>query len=199
MNVAIGCVVEGHGDREALPVLIRRIVREVSSHTIVKIPNPIRIPKNKLLKPNELERAVELAARKIGQSGALIVMLDSDADCPAEQGPTLLQRARAVRNDLPIAVVLAKREFESWFLASAESLSGKRGLHHNLTAPHDPEEIQGAKEWLSHHMGNGTYGETLDQPALAALFDLKLARQRSNSFDKCYREITRLVKVLLDS
>jgi len=36
------------------------------------------------------------------------------------------------------------------------------------------------------------YVETIDQPTLAAAFDLEMAR-RADSFDKCYREIVRLV------
>ena len=40
------------------------------------------------------------------------------------------------------------------------------------------------------------YSETADQPALAALFDMQMARARSTSFDKCYREISRLVQAV---
>ncbi len=39
------------------------------------------------------------------------------------------------------------------------------------------------------------YVETIDQPALAATFDLEMAR-RADSFDKYYGEIIRLVKEL---
>lgn len=90
-------------------------------------------------------------------------------------------------------MVLAKCEFEAWFLAAAESLRGRRGLAHDLQSPVDPEAVQGAKEWLSQRMGSSErYTETLDQPALAAAFDLAMAR-RADSFDKCYREIVRLL------
>ena len=40
--------------------------------------------------------------------------------------------------------------------------------------------------------GSRTYSETQDQPALTALFDIEQARQ-ANSFDKCYRDIVRLL------
>ena len=42
---------------------------------------------------------------------------------------------------------------------------------------------------------NESYSETTDQPALTALFDLEQARQ-VDSFDKCYREIVRLLDEL---
>ena len=89
-------------------------------------------------------------------------------------------------------MVLARREFESWFLSAGESLRGERGLKKDLEAPDDPESVRGAKEGLNQRMVPGrVYSETLDQPALAALFDLDAAR-RTDSFDKCWREVGRL-------
>lgn len=37
------------------------------------------------------------------------------------------------------------------------------------------------------------YRETVDQAAFASQMDLQLARRRSPSFDKFYREVTRLL------
>lgn len=186
MIVKIGCIVEGHGEIAAVPILIRRIASNLNPELAIIIERPIRAPKNKVVKTGELERVVELAARNIRGQGAIFIILDSDDNCPAELGPTLLNRAAQTRGDLPIAVVLANHEFEAWFLAAAESLRGQRGLRNNIHSPNEPEAIRGAKEWLSHRMkGNRTYRETTDQPALTALFDLEQARQ-VNSFDKCY-------------
>jgi hypothetical protein len=193
MEVGLACIVEGHGECEAAPVLVRRIAARLDPALLIRIPPPLRVPKSRLLKPGELERTVELAARKVGRAGAILILLDSDEDCPAEWGPMILQRAVAARGDLPVGVVLAKREFEAWFLAAAESLQGTRGLRGDLESPCDPEGIRGAKEWLSERMeGNRHYVETLDQPALAARFSIEEAR-RSASFDKCYREVVHLI------
>lgn len=196
MEVQLACVVEGHGDREAVPILVRRIAESLDPPALGRVLPPIRIPRGKLLKPGELERAVDLAGRQVVGGGATLIVLDSDDDCPATLGPELLKRAQDARHDVPVAVVLAKREFEAWFLAGAESLRGQRGLPNDLTAPVDPETVRGAKEWLSCHMQGGrTYTATLDQPALAEALDLALAR-RADSFDKCYRDITRLLTAL---
>ena len=193
MTVQIGCIVEGHGDVEAVPILIRRIAASLFPDLLIDTPSPIRIPRNKVVKDGELERTVELAARKIGRQGGIFILLDSDDDCPAQLGPTLLCRALYAHGNLPIAVVLAKHEFESWFLTAAESLRGQRGLSDNLQSPDNPEAIRGAKEWLKQRMESGeTYRETLDQPALTACLNLDGARQ-ADSFDKCYRDIVYLL------
>lgn len=196
MTVKIGCIVEGHGEVGAVPILIRRLAARHYPELTTVIPTPIRIPRNKILKVGELERAVGLAVRSVGKQGAIFIILDSDDDCPAELGPALLRRISQVFRHAPIAIVLAKHEFEAWFLAAAASLRGKRGLRSDIDPPNDPEAIRGAKEWLHDRMQSGkTYRSKRDQPALAALFDIEQAR-RADSFDKCYRDIVRLLDEL---
>lgn len=195
----IACIVEGHGEVEAVPLLVRRLAAELRPGCVPTIRPVLRIPRSKLVKEGELERAVELAARKMEGPGAILVLLDAEDDCPALLGPQLLRRAATCRPDKNPAVVLAKREFESWFLAAAESLRGRRGLPQDLHAPEQPEEIRGAKEWLERHMPpHVRYSETLDQPAFAALFDLRSAR-RTDSFMKCCREVARLLAFEADT
>jgi hypothetical protein len=192
----LAAIVEGHGDVKAVPVLIRRIASAMDPGMVLQVLPPLRVPRYKLVNRGEAERAVELSARKTGGKGAVLVLVDSEDDCPAQTGPELLRRACAARSDIPIGVVLAKREYEAWFLAAAESLRGRRGLAHDLTAPAEPESIRGAKEWLSARTATGVnYREVLDQPALTAVFDLSAAR-RADSFDKCYREVERLLSVV---
>ena len=196
MTVKIGCIVEGHGEVEAVPVLIRRIAQNLYPELSITIELPIRASRNLVVKAGELERRVELAARRVGRRGAIFIILDSDDDCPKRLGPALLDRALQARSDLPIAVVLAKHEFEAWFLAAAESIRGQKGLGNEIRSPNNPETIRNAKGWLSERMEHSrTYRETSDQPALAALFDIEQARQ-ADSFDKCYRDIVRLLNEL---
>jgi hypothetical protein len=189
----IASIVEGHGEVEAAPILVRRIAALIDPAIGVQVLPPLRVSRYKLVKAGECERAVEYSARRTGGRGGILILVDAEDDCPAELGPQLLQRARQTRSDLPIAVVLAKCEFEAWFLAAAESLRGKRGLPHDLVPPPNPEAIQGAKEWLSARMTGGSrYRETLDQPALTNDFDFESARA-ADSFDKCLREVSALI------
>jgi len=200
-EVRIAAIVEGHGECEAVPILIRRIAQEIDAGLVPKVLPPLRVPASRLLKEGEAERSVELAARKLEGRGGILIIVDCDWEncCPADQGPVLLKRALDTRGDVPIAVVFAKKEFEAWFLAAAESLRGKYGLPDNLETPADPEAIRGAKEWLSNKMPLGrSYAETTDQPAFTAVFDMDAAR-RADSFDKCYREVKNLLDHLRQS
>ncbi len=193
MILNLGCIVEGHGDVQAVPVLLRRLQQELRPDLYLDIPRPIRVGRYRLVKEGELERVVELVARQLKRPCAILVLVDANDDCPKDLAPAMLARAQEARSDLPIGMVLAKHEFEAWFLAAIESLSGNRGLPDTASAPPDPESVRDAKGYLRKLMTGGrTYSETVDQPALAARFDMQLARQRSVSFDKCWRELKRL-------
>ncbi len=198
-EIRIAAIVEGHGEVQAVPVLLRRVARNENPQLVIKLESILRVSAASLLrKQGELERNVELAARKLGGEGAIFILLDCDWDsaCPKSDGPELLKRAQAVRPDMTITVVLAYQEYETWFIAAAESLRGRRGLPNDLTAPPNPESIRGAKEWLSERKPlSSPYAEVTDQPALTELFDFSAARS-TDSFDKCYREIVQLFKKL---
>jgi hypothetical protein len=194
-QLQIAAIVEGDGEVEAVPILLRRYAKLAGWDGRVVIRPVIRQPASKLLKPGELERHVELAARKLGGPGGIFVLLDCEDDCPATLGPKLLARVRQARGDLPTSLVLAHREFETWFLGSAESIAGKRNLPTTLQSHQSPETIRGCKEWLSDKMPRSfAYDEVNDQPALTAVFDLNMAKGSCSSFEKCDRELLSLLQ-----
>jgi hypothetical protein len=125
------------------------------------------------------------------------VLLDADDDCPAELGPRLLERARDARPDNQVSVVLPKIEFEAWFIAAAPSLGGHWALPDDLETPANPEAIRDAKGWIAARREDGhTYRPTIDQPVLASVFDLDLARKGAPSFDKFCRDVETLLGVI---
>ena len=194
-QLQIAAIVEGDGEVEAVPILLRRYAKLAGWDGRVVIRPVIRQPASKLLKPGELERHVELAARKLGGPGGIFVLLDCEDDCPATLGPKLLARVRQARGDLPTSLVLAHREFETWFLGSAESIAGKRNLPTTLQSHQSPETIRGCKEWLSDKMPRSfAYDEVNDQPALTAVFDLNMAKGSCSSLKKCDRELLSLLQ-----
>ncbi len=187
----IGVIVEGHGEESAVPLLLRRLARWLDPELTIGVVQPLRLPKGKMLKEPELRRAVELVARKAGAGAPILVLVDADEGAACVMGPRLLSWARAARSDREIGVVVAVREYEAWFLAGAESLSGKRGLPLDLVPMSDAEQRGSPKRWLDARMADG-YSEALDQPALTEALDLASAR-RADSFDKLVRDVARLL------
>lgn len=185
-------IVEGHGEVDAVPILLRRLLEQHGAHQ-VRVEKPIRLPRGRLVNRDHLERAIRIGCAKTDDP-AILVLLDADEDCPARLGPQLLSWARdVVPSRVPVGVVVAKTEYESWFLACLDQLRGQRGIRVDAEVPPDPEAIRGAKEYLQRQMVPGwVYSETVDQPALTRLLSLELARARSPSFDKLYREVGRI-------
>lgn len=186
-------IVEGHGEVEAVPNLLHRIVAVVAPEETVVVRRPIRVSRSKIVKPGELEKYVGIATDNVSAGGAILVLLDAERDCPATLGPLLLARAKAVAPSHPVSVVLAKSEYEAWFLASAVSLAGLHGISRDFEPPVEPEEIRDAKGRISAHMPRGkVYHPTRHQQVLTRAFDLEMAR-RTSSFDKLWREVASLL------
>jgi hypothetical protein len=174
-------IVEGHGEVSAVPVLLRRLIAEAEAYRI-KVNPPIRSKQSQLLKQDGLRRWVQLAMKQEDCRGILILFENEDG-CPKELGPKLQAWARAESGALPCTVALAHREYEAWFLASVESLRGKRGIRRDAESHPQPESVRDAKGALEERMESGSfYSETADQVALSALFDMKAAYSKSRSF-----------------
>ncbi len=195
MSRAVATIVEGHAEVESVPVLLRSIFAQLGVSDI-QVARPFRVKRNRVVKPGELEDAISQTIRDRAEVGGIMVLIDSDDDCPADLGLQLLARAKKT-TQIPVSVVLAHREFECWLLGSKESLRGINGIVENATAPPDPENIRGAKEHLTRNMTWGRrYLAVDDQVMFAQTFDLNVARQRCPSFDKCYREVERLLHAI---
>lgn len=139
---------------------------------------------NLLVKPAELE-ARSARSAQMGSDGRILVLLDTDEDCPAELGPELLARAQQEREDRKIAVVLAKADYEAWFVAAAPSLVGSGGLMPNVTVPPDVEALGNPKGRISVRMQGRRYRETTHQPALTSRFDLAMPARLRHRSTRC--------------
>lgn len=197
MTCDVAVVAEGKGETVAVPVLLRRIAGVVAPGLSLKV-TVFRQGRQQVVKKPNFEHIIDLAARRIGQAGLLLVLLDADTDCPAQLGPELVQRAMDARPDRTARVVLAKTEYEAWFVAAAESIAGKRGFRADMIAPDDPEAIRDAKGWLMRHMATGrTYRPSADQASLTATFDMTAARS-APSFDKLWRDVAAELRLRYD-
>lgn len=190
----IASVVEGHSEVESLVPLLWRVQAQYAPDVWADFVQPYRVGRDSLIKTGGVESAVDEVLRRNAGVGGVLVLIDADDDCPATLGPDLLRRTEAARPDVLSAVVVAKREFEAWFLAAARSLRGVHGLPGDLEPPADPEQPRDCKKWLIDRMPPGRgYHERRDQAGLAAAFDLDEARVAAPSFDKFCRDVLYLL------
>lgn len=179
----LASVVEGHGEVICLPLLIRIL------QPAWNVASPLRGKRQRLPKENyskNIEHYIRIARANISESyGAILVVLDADDDCPAELGPALLKRCCDAAPDVPIAVVLATQEFETWFISGG---AVDIGTLENL------ENIQSPKSAVKKALG-GIYSETVDMPKLVYKMDIDAARSNSPSFDKFMRSIECFQKI----
>ncbi|HYU33663.1 MAG TPA: DUF4276 family protein [Thermoanaerobaculia bacterium] len=177
-------IVEGAGETEALPELLRRL-RDASGAYALTFNKPLRRKRSELVNETPLRKAVGLALRQ-GCEGILI-LFDSDKDCPRVVAPQVQTWARSEAPGVRCEVVLAHCEYEAWFLGSLESLRGRRGLSGDAISLADPESVRGAKERLQAMGELRRYAPTRDQAALTALFDLAAAYRSCRSFRRMVR------------
>lgn len=189
-------IVEGHGEEQALLPLIHNIIGSSGGVVYPEIKPPYRGHWGSLVnKPDELERCARIALWQGGPTARLLVLLDADDRCPANLGPALLRRLISHFPGRRISVSIADREYESWFIASSESIATHVGLDTAVSIPENIEAIRAAKGWLESNLLHRSYSETDDQASLSARIDVPIARSRSQSFDRFCREIERLLTV----
>lgn len=151
----------------------------------------MRVSKDGFLnKDGDFSRYLRLAAAKVLPGEGVLVLLDADKDCPATQGPEILEKARLVVPDRRVGVVLANCEYESWLIAGARSL-GRLDRLQDGDDEVDPDTILGAKAWLDRRMSSG-YATRVDQPRLTGAVDLRDVERASRSFRKLLSEWSRL-------
>ncbi len=186
-------IVEGHGEFHAARILLQRVWTDVAGGDYIDVVRPIRQPRGKLVQEHSLQRAVELAVLKLtefndGLPGLVLLLIDADEDAVCRLAPQLLQIARSVRPQVDMACVLANVEYETWFVAAAESLAEHLRLAPGEPPP-APESTRSGKAWIERRFRGIKYSETVDQPSMTAAMDLHLCRSRSPSFDKLCREL----------
>ncbi|MGW4102406.1 DUF4276 family protein [Streptomyces sp. NPDC004976] len=190
----IAPVVEGHGEEKALRGLLQRLVPHLREGAFAHIQPAYRLPRDQMLKPEPLAKALTIVTARQPSPTAVLVLLDADDDCAVDLATQVHSLAQNSHANIPLTAVVAVREFEAWFLAGARGLAGHMGLPHDLTPPPNPESIRGAKEWLSDRMPAGsTYQPPAHQPSFVQHFDLDAARHAAPSFDKLCREVVRFL------
>lgn len=190
----IAPIVEGHGEIQAIRILLERVWCELLGGQYLDVLAPFREPRSKLVLPAQLARVVQTVGLKLRDAGRrqpmpalILILLDADEDLPCVIGPQILDGARKAAAHLDITCVIANVEYETWFVAAASSLG--EYLHVPARLPERPEQTGQGKGWIQQHFRRSKYSEPLDQPRMTARMDLSLCRARCPSFDKLCREL----------
>jgi hypothetical protein len=213
---------EGHGEVSALPILANKILQQKNAQgqmfaddEIVRAGNPKGLVKwKKEASQTDFEewlKYVRYAARRPNLGGVLAVF-DGDAKkfpagkddpfCAVTAAITMAEAATKIGagRDFSIAVVFACVEFETWIIASTESLAGKSFedgrpvLPHNTAFPEGHPESHG-KRWLEKNCPN--YRPRRDQAPLTRLIDLQLVRTRQlRSFSRLDNAIGQILSAV---
>lgn len=186
-------IVEGQGDMQAAPVLIRRIVEHHGHNNVTVLPPHKRgdLPKIKANFNNYFKIAIK-------EKAAIIWIIDFDCstcNCVAEEAEQLYKKANDIHAGWPFKVAFMVKEFETLFLAEPEATRKVlKEIPKAVLFPKDPETIRGAKEWLSRSMPSGyAYKETVHQVKLAAAVDLDNLRLSSASFRHLEKSVLALI------
>lgn len=206
MNVRrIVPIVEGHGEERAVPCLIRRWLRHRRLDQFFDVPDFAINAKGcgKLRADYDRERHLGIEhyirAALRGRPDAILVIIDADDECMHRGvhnglGPELLARAREVASHLPLAVVVANREYEAWFLASLTSIRAAGLLPTGTRIQGDlvPERPRDCKGLIARLMGC-RYEETVHQLELTrGLTFSPRMKYRSPSYGKLLKDLERL-------
>ncbi len=194
MPLRVQPIVEGHGEDGAIRPLLHRIWYELLGGEQIDVLRPLRKPQGALLQEAGLKAAVDAAKIKLDHRPAdnlhklVLILIDSEGECPGKLAPQLLTWERAARSDADIACVMPHPMFETWIVAAASSIAGVNGLPKPLQTPQDPEGHGLGKGWLKKQLPR-KYSETIDQPRFVAKIDLALSGRNSPSFEKLCREL----------
>ena len=195
----IVAIVEGDGEQHAVPGLLRRILTERLCKFDISISQPV-VTKGK---PNMLKQFDKFLRYAIQRPcDAILLLLDADDECPKEKYVHLSKNAAALNLKIPVAIVYAKCEYETWFICSLSQDKGQKirdrlRILETITAPDNVENIRGAKEWLGQFMPSDRgYTATSDQTALTYHMDLDLVYSRSRSFRRLCHAVEELVQAI---
>lgn len=174
-------LVEGPGDKRALPILLRRAEKDAPVRPI-----DMKGKSNIVRKERGFEDTVRRQRALGGQS--FIVLIDSDVTSAPyqsleEETRDMPRRARSLAQELqaPVRVQWAIREVESWLIGGIRSGATYCGLKrvgqvpaNTETNPSDP------KRWLKDHLANREYTPRT-QECLAGRIDVQEAQRRNDS------------------
>ncbi|HOY94224.1 MAG TPA: hypothetical protein PK509_00710 [Catalimonadaceae bacterium] len=195
----IHVVVEGHGETLAMGKLLAKLSHHLGiDSTQFAPPRKDR----RVFTEKGIAELVHLA--QSSKSTGLLIIRDSEDDCPKENAPKMSEWIESLQPQIPVAYVLLYREFETLFLSVASRICGQELVLHgtkakirlnpNFQIEFDPERRRDAKGELNNLFpGNQIYKPTLHQLPLVTLCKIEwLEEAQLPSFGSLQRALLHL-------
>lgn len=131
----------------------------------IEVIGPIRQKRGQLVQREGFSNAVSLAASKLNDLSPsndpplVLVLGDADQDCPGRLGPNMLEFAQESHSHADVACVVAKVEYETWFVAAAESLRDFLELPDGFALSESTEDLGLSKGWIEQRFKGTKYSE----------------------------------------
>ena len=214
---------EGHGEVSALPILVQKLLKEKEATRRLPLDkNVIRFGASRVFRWRRAERrpdfsewvnGVTLAGRR-SDGGAVLAIYDGDfksfppgsgiSFCPATAAKEFASAATQAGAGITfsLSVVFACVEYETWLVAGAESLRGRRFKDGRLVLAATAKPASGqpeshGKRWLEDHCES--YRPARDQAALTEMLDLGYIRDKNlRSFRRLEHALDELLKAVAE-
>lgn len=205
--------VEGEGEAEAAPVLVNKLVNEIPNarNAVFVDPKPFRVGEiNKLMRKKSLGQKI-LSANKRTNVGGILILLDGDIRKIQGHNRCLVEVAKQLADQVAelgggtlfsVAFVFALQEFESWLIASFDSMRGNefpdgRRMPAEAELPDNVEiSPRDAKGWLTKTIEDG-YRPTRDQAQLTRWLDIDTVKAKNlRSFQRLESAVNELVTAI---
>ena len=207
--------VEGEGDKQAAPVLLKRLLKERGAQDVLVVaPNPWLVgefPSLSRSNFSEWRRYLDTALRKYQMEACLLLI---DGDTPPSGGQPFcamkaarelaaVAKERGAGDRFTASIVIANLEFESWLIGGASSLAGKSlrdgsgSFLADLVPPTGDIELapRDAKGFFKKVLSCG-YRPVLHQASITELVDLDTIRQQNM---RSFRRLENALDEMIDA
>jgi hypothetical protein len=190
-------IVGGQSEYDSIPRFIDRYCAFKNTHIDTE---PYRTSEGKLKIREKLVNEISIVIRKYGAGPVLVLFDANDRICPKEFVEENVDAVNSEFPGIPVFIVIAKWETETWFVPAIESLRGVHEIPSDVTLCEDIlsrlEELD-PKSYISRLMGR-KYKETYDQPAFMDAFDYTKVGEHSRSFRKFTDTLDELIALFTD-